>query len=1536
MLKNAEKEWRIALALAFMCFSVCAQTVVREWRAAFDYSAIDPSSLRCMSEPYGAPALPEETVLVDVPKGAEFQDLSFHVDEWTDMNLSAAPQAIQQPWRSDSKPVATLPDAKYFGCDAWPPSPVVNGGIVTTRGEKKLRLHVRPYRWRGGSWTNTSTGRIEVVRGLSVSVAFKLRSMMKAMSVAHHDPCNRTLTIISPPDLLDAWNYYAEERRKVRDHWDIAVVGTDAIYEAHPFGDGEDCRNPAESIHAYIRSAASQGVAHILLGGVWMDAGNTNKTYSLATGEIVTLSNAVPGVCASPYLQQGCEPIPCDLYYACLDDPSNGIPHPWDSNGNGIYLERDEAISSNTNSCDFMPDIAVGRFMPMPFAVGGSRVFSQSEIITNYAWKVAHTEKFSWRENAFNIGLISGELRGSYGVNGTSLGRPRREFYFFDGLANTWSAEHPATVTDAAMETREILRSEIAPNWPVANVGSLHVDSEIFKPKYESVAEARNDLLRDDYCYTICRTHGSQTYVASALLTREMYARSTGITLFQDFAIPCHAGKIDYSTSTVSGTIRLSPSLGVASTSALQGGACAGIFNTSYGWMREFSGISLSDGLSSTLCLETTRSVFRDRAETFGLAFLAARRKYVEGNNIGGVELFTLCEQFYLGDPSLSLPSVERDVGPNKAITGATRCVNAVVSVENAENWPTYGNVRVMKNLYCNGTNLTVRSSGGIGGCVAFTDSRPGRLTLDDVFDFYVGGVSNCAAVHVNGTENVIDVTGADSELNHLFFEGGRFYRPENVLRCTKANGLTNVFPICVRDSTLRLETGKAFGVSDKPTAVVSNGALLFAESPNKGWPVYDLEELTGEVHLHCSELFAEKKICFGRKLNSEYVPVDLRVSHDVFLISDETLELCGTNFITLASGARLYLEAALTNSNAGALVVRGPGRMIITGKEMCADLIRVTDGATLEVWHPPLACKSLVVESGAVLYSPATSPLRHDVVSMPGTLVVDDGARVVDAGGQTIEGVVIGGSFFEQGGVLHWKGGVGEWSDQTGWRDAVTGEIGAWLPGALAVFDAAEGSLVTNDLSGVNVGGLLFASDTHLCGNGLSVESGEFNIPTNVTATLALGVNLAGDVTKFGDGALVLHGEQAALSNCCLWVRKGTLAFSDVTAPGVTNLSTDAGTRLGLAGNSSLTNAVSFRTMETNSLVLAVGVSSAELELGGFIPKSGFVLPRGVRLVVSPKGETKFASWNAVIDGMLDYRGKMAMSYGSLRGSGTVRVEGLVSNSPAGAGFGECRLELAGRDGMFQIYEDCSWNQNGIFVFNGTTIVPQSDLELTSADYPGSKVLMYVDEGGVCFDVPSGRTLTFGSGLPLYAFGGPGPLVKRGVGRLRFDGTRDCHMGTTYLDGGVLECTYGLEWYYVNDGYPYTFDVRISSGAVLDMAKNPEESVLLLTNLVMEAGAEVNLAVSRYGSDIIEMIDGASHSFPSRGVARFDVTVDGDAPSGDYELFYLYPLDWTVYLGTEWTLRTKGGMQACLLTDAIGSTLGVRVRPPATILLLR
>ena len=437
------------------------EAVARTWRMdAADAAA--PPHVRI--EPVGAPALAERIVLVEVPAGTVFSNLSWSVTDWA-VQTDEVPRPVPRPCTTDAAPLPTSPDPAFYARDVWPVRPVEALGVVCVQGARKLRVRVSPERWRGGSWAQTGTGTVEVACGLSFTAHFSPAPAPRApRRAAARASAGHGLVIVAPPDLRTAWDDYAAQRRRALPDWAVRVVGTDEIYRDYPFGAAQPCRNAAESIHAFLRDAAAQGTDHVLLGGAWLDAQRPDDAVFFETGERLSLSNCVPGVRARPHVAEKCDAVPSDLFFACLDDAANGIAHPWDPNGNGVYLDEEEWAG-----CDITADLAVGRFAPVPLDDGSGVLPTPAQLITNYAAKVARGEGAAFA-GTNRVGLVSEFLWASAPKAGSALGRPHPEQAFFDEVPNVWTAAHPATVTDGEWATRETLRTVIAPRWPVAAV----------------------------------------------------------------------------------------------------------------------------------------------------------------------------------------------------------------------------------------------------------------------------------------------------------------------------------------------------------------------------------------------------------------------------------------------------------------------------------------------------------------------------------------------------------------------------------------------------------------------------------------------------------------------------------------------------------------------------------------------------------------------------------------------------------------------------------------------------------------------------------------------------------------------------------------------------------------------------------------------------------------------------------------------------------------------------------------------------------
>lgn len=1487
------------------------EAVARTWRMdAADAAA--PPHVRI--EPVGAPALAEETVLVDVPDGTVFSRLSWSVAGWA-ARTCETPRPVPRPCTTDETPAPTLPDPAFYARDVWPARPVEACGVCCVAGARTLRVRVSPERWRGAAWAQARTGTVEVACGLSFTAHFSPAPAPRApRRAAARTSAGHGLVIVAPPDLRTAWDDYAAQRRRALPDWAVRVVGTDEIYRDYPFGAAQPCRNAAESIHAFLRDAAAQGTDHVLLGGAWLDAQRPDDAVFFETGERLSLSNCVPGVRARPYVAEKCDAVPSDLFFACLDDVANGIDHPWDPNGNGVYLDEEEWAD-----CDIAADLAVGRFAPVPLDDGSGVLPTPAQLITNYAAKVARGEGAAFA-GTNRVGLVSEFLWASAPKAGPALGRPHPEQAFFDEVPNVWTAAHPATVTDGEWATRETLRTVIAPRWPVAAVESLHANGArtLFSPRHPTRAAARTAFFAQDLVAALCRTHGS-VQTAGRDITRARVAAATGLALFYEFAVPCHTGAVDATYTNAVGSCVLLPSLGMAATASSRGGALAGLHNASYGWgVGEDVGRALSDGYSATLGYLTLRRLFEARDATCGLAALRARQQYVLDYMPKKKQLVALCEQLFLGDPSVALPDAGVPTGTLPADGCLADDVALVAAACGGGRVAGPGRLRVMGDLRCAGTGLELAAGGGVGGRVAFTGASPGTLTLAGAEAFYVGGVSNCAALVLGGAAKTVDLSGAGSPPAAVSVTGAA---ATNTLRCTRADNLAAT-TLDVSGATLRLETAEAFGEGETPLAVVTNGVLEVAESPLAGWDD-EAERWARPLVLQDATLriCGKRAYAWGRRAGASPAPFVLYAAGRA-AVEGTAVGLVGTTRVDVAAGSVLALDADVRDVEAGRMLFSGAGRVVARRRTALAGHVEVARGVTLDLEETPLAVTALVVRAGAVVRIPSEASGWHDLVAGTGTLHLEAGAEVRDLEGRALVGSVVGGSFFEASGALCWRGGAGAWSDPDGWRNPATGAVGPWQNGRAAVFDAS--AALTNDLADVQAERLVFTQDARLDGRALRLASGWISVPAGTCATFAAPLDVAGELVKYGEGTLVVAGAQTNLAACSLRVEAGTCGLDGLCAPGVTNLSVAAGARLLLRGVSALTNACARGTLATNALACADG-AAATLVLVALKPKlRGLALPAGLTLVVAARELEGCCAWNIALDGMLDYRGILSLGYArpGLEGPGTVRAEGLRSDSPAGARIGACRLELAGRDGLFPVYEDVSWGDGNVR-FDGATLAPTGGaLVVTSAGHPTSRTTLFVDEGGVTFDVPAGACLTLGGEQETFLFGGPGGVVKRGAGTLRFATVDDLHGGPTVIHAGVYELGTATA----------TADVALEGGTLAFTSDEPQG--LGLTNCVLATGSALKLRVTPLGADVLDVRGGV---FRCAAGAALEVRVLPGAPAGDYALLVVDAADAADLAALACAVHAPGRRAETFLLAVDGAVVRVvRLHPPATAILLR
>ena len=1345
--------------------------------------------------------------------------------------------------------------------------------------------------------------------------------------------------IVSPPDLRAAWEVYAERRQAARPDLDIAVTGTDAIYAAHPFGPGLACRNAAESVHAYIRDAARAGATHFLLGGMWLDARgwHTNELY-FATGERLSLSNCVPGICACPYTGDKGGDIPSDMFYACLDDVENGSAYPWDPSGDGIYLAEDEF-----QSCDCVPDVAIGRFAAVPYAYGETNAPSPSELVLAYADKVARGMQPSF-QGLHRVGVASAEMVRSYAPGSREFGYPGKEICFYDDVQNLWCPSHPNPIADTECAERELFRTLIAPNWPIMEVEALHGTGPAFAARHADLTSAIAAFFANDMLYATCRSHGTATATSGIGINRTLYAKATGLTLLGEFCVPCLTGSLDL-TSRRNGQTIVMPSMGVAATCSPVGGCLASVNNSRYGWISEFNSINVSDSISGSLAQLLARRLFVCGDATFGLAHLNARKDFVAEYALTEKRVYALCEQLLYGDPTLGFPEVEKtrswagDVCVTANVSAVTAQFNADAEVAGT------GRLKVMDALVCYGTNLAFAVQGGVGRVVAFTGTSPGTLALSGP-SFYLGGISNCVSVAMRGGGKILSISRRDNMFASLTVDGVDTVDATNVLRCSVSGALTSLDTIPVRSATLVLETAETFGAGNVPMAAVTNGALRLSPSPLWGWPD-GTEHLARPVQLSASSLVvdAEASVFFGMRDSVGLHPFHIDVEGTCALAegtAGASVGLVGTTTVALAEDSEFTMNLGLYDADAGGLVFAGPGKARASADAL-AGMVEVREGAALELTAVPLpAMTALVVRAGSTLRIPADPTGLHEVLVGTGRLVVEDGAVVEDLAGNALTGRAMNGMFFEPGAALCWCGGTGVWSDAEGWYDVVTGLAGSWTNGLIAVFASAAD--VTNDCDGVEVKGFVFGGDVSVAGEGISLKTGFVEVPSNCIVTIAAPLACMDDVTKAGEGTLVLRGAQAMSGG--LVARAGVLELDGVTAPLVTNLVTGAGSCLALRGESVLSGASACSTIASGTVCLA-SEGAASLEVGRFVPVSQFVLPAGVTL----RGACEYGFWRMTVNGRLECLTSPEMVITSwIDGTGTVRTAGLWTDTTSYARFSFCRVEMV--PGAFQVLGNPGTGimrrQYKNFLFDGVTFAPVGgDVHVTNSDLQEGLVTMCVNTNGVVFDTFDaaagvGCTVSFDDPCATNLFFyGPGDVTKVGAGAVRFTVNDDLHEGRTIVQGG----TYAVSTWSLTSGFhvtgegstvelsgvAYGGDVSLGSGSVLDLSA-PAVTMVVTTNLQLAADAVLKVCVTPDGCDLIDVSEGEC-DLPINGEVVLDVTVQTGTPPGLYAA-----VAFPSAVAGRWTGRftAPGGQQAGLEFTADRKVLCVRVRRAATMLYIR
>jgi len=1004
----------------------------------------------------GAPMLPRRVLLVAVPSGARWVGASFDAD-WETMQekVHLAPQGAVA--RVGETPSAPTPDPAYYDTDLFPAEPVTAGAERLLSGVRVVPVAVTPFRW------HPRTGLLERAKRLELRIEFAddrtassqllapaLAESVKAVVVnpeavstkragarlAAAPGANTRVDylLLSPPDFVEDWNWYVEKRREVHPELTYLVKNTAEIYAEYPFGEGNECRNAAESIHAYLRANRStMNFSYIVLGGAWLDAQNRqNRTTYFATGETMSLSNCVPGVYGYP--RENWREIPSDMFYACLDMRYDQR-YPWDENQDGVYIDQ-----NNCSRNDLMPDVAVSRITLNPWT-GNNSPYNRHTLLTNYVAKLARGEAKTFAGH-FHYG-VSADSTGSRRKRANRDRMYYNELEFYDGMPNMFDPVHSDWIEDNEKATRERFHGQFGKWRPVLSVQGMM--SFTWTPGFANLSQAIDDYYNRDKDYGFVYSHGWAQGATHFQANR--FATGRGLTLLNGSNGPCDTGYVDYYV-TFQNRPTLAYNLGDSGVSSPVGGALCSINNTRWGWAGGSNGY---DESMSYMMLNRSLVGFNAMGLTVGQSWLKGVVDYAKQGapQNGSTSTWTLTEQICYGDPLVQLPKLENRYwagatdgvwdtvtecwtneqgtavaymaasNVNFAVAGdyhvqVTNLVGAMrVQVENAEANGTFtldgaGKLRVMKSIDVTGGNLALAVEGGVGLEGIRFVGESGEVTFTGNHKFYVGGLVNVKGVNLNGSGVTLDEDNfAANTVAPLRFQGpGVDQMPgPNTFRTTEAGALNRFGPIALTNTWLKLVTVDAFGNGAPAAITLADSRLEIAA--NTGYQLAGFPEglnLTATVA--------------GNSMVTNSIGGLWTLKH--------------TSTFNLESGANLTLAAEVKDAN-GKIVVNGAGTVHAVNASTLAGKVEIGAGTTLVLDEIPLAAvTSLTLAEGAKVILPDAKSGYWQILPVSSRLNCAE--NVEFAAASAPEQSIVGtpsptGAFFKEGALTRWTEVDGHWS---------------------------------------------------------------------------------------------------------------------------------------------------------------------------------------------------------------------------------------------------------------------------------------------------------------------------------------------------------------------------------------------------------------------------------------------------------------------------------------------------------------------------
>ncbi|MGN0891498.1 MAG: C25 family cysteine peptidase, partial [Candidatus Spyradenecus sp.] len=992
-------------------------------------------------EPVGAPSLPYCTVSLEVAAGAEVGAITLE-GTWQTLAEGVTLEPIQPVYVISETPETVGPDLALYA-KAWPEAAVENLGITRSLGKRTLHLKVTPVRYAGGKVEVLTQGSVSVeVTEPAATPRLKSASLLTAEEEATTQPARRYI-LISPPAYTTQWQAYIDARKTQRPDVTFVLKNAADIYSAYPFNPdntGGSPRNPAESIHQFLRedvAANPAGTTYVVLGGSWVNA------WNITSASDASLQTKIPGIIAKPTQLYSHYPL-TDMFYACLDVDAG--KYPWDGNANKNYADGNE-LGNGAN--DYEPDIVVSR-IPLR-----SSKLSEAEVITAFTAKVARAEaeNFPGRHRYYSAG---GQLDTTYSASSGYFLRTEQEFY--DGGLNQFDPARPSNFVDCEVVPRRSLKTMLAKRRPVLGGNPL------FPGAFASQTEAVNDFFSKDREYTEYRDHGSSTYLYGGMVTVDKHLSGTGLSRIILAGYSCMTGYIDGDKVTLAESEIISQN----------GGAVASVHNTRFGLSYAGKGASDEDGLSSTLQYRIKQQLMNSDCD-IGTAWLKTRQDYCW--NTGGQQRFVMFEQLLLGDPLIALPPAVEAATLTESPTLTADTGYTSLTMPGGTNITSAKLVKVMQGLTVTGAgDLTFAANGGVGSGVTFSGEGDHTLTLASPSKGYFAQPTNATEVAITGSGITLDLGSTIPTFTKLTLDGGKSETPKtgNIIRGTTEGQLASLLPLTVTNTEVLFATRDAFlrrAADNTVTAVakdkitVTNGSVGFFTNPNVGsqYGLWDgfycpIELNNGSIHVKSTQTAA-----FGHSAKPG-LAVSVAGTSAVKTSSGGKITLFGPTTFTVEANATLNLAASFACSSLenSKIAIENGGTVVVDSDSGLAGEVTV-NGGTLQLKEIPLKNVTKLTLTGDVkLILPKDDGGFYQILPTQGATLDKSTANlsVYTVEGET-ETEVTGeftttNSFFDKSAFLVWNVASGEWNTtDTNWLRGTT--AAAYASGDKAYFPDIE-----------------------------------------------------------------------------------------------------------------------------------------------------------------------------------------------------------------------------------------------------------------------------------------------------------------------------------------------------------------------------------------------------------------------------------------------------------------------------------------------